>query len=156
MIIFKYPLKNRGIALPIVLGAVLCLGIWIGSLSYTMSQSRNRFQQMVKIRRAYFMARSALQHFFLKVKVFQRQCPQTMEALYKADKDQWSILSKSFIEDIGIPSEGTGSYLGKYKIANFTIESVSKETEHLALQITALGNVDGMGETIQRTYKVTR
>lgn len=146
---------KRGVALPIVLGLILCLGIWIASLSYTMSQSRNRFQQMIKIRRAYFLARSALQHFFLKVKTLQRQCPKAMTALYEASKDDWNVLSKSFIEDIKVPNENNGSYWGKYGIASFTIESIDKETAQFAVKITANGNVDGFGESINRVQRVS-
>jgi type II secretory pathway component PulK len=148
--------NRRGIALPIVLGLVLCLGIWIGSLSYTMTQSRNRFQQVIKIQRSYFMARSALQHFFLKVKVMQRQCPNAMQALYNADREQWGLLSKSFTEDIVIPTEITAGFSGKYRIASFSIDSMDNDIGQFALRITAVGNADGYGQSISRVYKVSK
>jgi len=150
-------LSNRGIALPMVLGLVMCLGIWIGSLSYTMSQSRNRFQQLVKIRRSYFLARSALQHFFLKVKTYQRLYPQAMNTLYKASKSDWDVLARAFVGDIILPPESINwEFSGKYGISSFTIESMDNDTAMMAIRITANGDVDGLKETICRVYKVSR
>ena len=148
--------ERRGIALPLVLGAILCFAVWVGSLSYTQSQSRHRFNKTIKIRRAYFMARSALQHFFLKVKTLQRQNPETMRMLYQARPEQWANLSGSFCEDILNPRETTGSYQGSYRISSFTIESQDPEHGEMSIQILADGFVDGAEESIKRVYKVTR
>ena len=149
--------RKRGMALPIALALVLCLGVWIGSLSYTMSQSRNRFTQMVKMRKAYFLARSGLQHFFLKVKTFQRLYPQAMLTLYQAKREEWPILSKSFSEDIIMPADQyPGEFNGKYGISGFNIESVDNETAYMAIKIISNGSIDGMKESISRVYKVTR
>ena len=147
---------RRGIALPLVLGAILCLAVWIGSLSWTQSQSRHRFNKTIKIRRAYFMARSALQHFFLKVKTMQRQKPEAMRALYQARPEQWMVLSRSFCEDILNPREADGSYSGSYRIGSFTIESQDTERGEMSIQILADGSVEGADESITRIYRVTR
>jgi hypothetical protein len=149
-------MSRRGIALPLVLGVVLCFSVWIVSLSWTMSQSRHRFRQMIKIRRAYFLGRSALQHFFLKVKVFQRNHPNAMQTLYSASPSDWEVLSRSFVQDIIIPDEKTGSFSGKYSIASFTIETLDRDSPNMAIRITAVGNAEGVGELIHRTYKVSR
>lgn len=147
---------RRGIALPLVLGAILCLAVWIGSLSWTQSQSRHRFNKTIKIRRAYFMARSALQHFFLKIKTMQRQNPEAMRTLYQARPEQWTVLSRSFCEDILNPRENDGSYGGTYRIGSFTIESQDADAGEMSIQILADGSVEGAGESIKRVYKVTR
>ncbi|MBF0498724.1 MAG: hypothetical protein HQM09_01215 [Candidatus Riflebacteria bacterium] len=148
--------KRQGVALPILMGVILCLAIWITSLSWTMSNSRHRFTQMIKIRRAYFMARSALQHFFLKVKTMQRRSPESMTALYQATPAEWGNLSKAFVEDLLNPQDTGGSYSGTYGIANFSIESQDTDKGEMSIQILAQGNVEGAGETIRRVYKVTR
>jgi len=147
---------RRGIALPLVLGAVLCLAVWIGSLSWTQSQSRHRFTKTIKIRRAYFMARSALQLFFLKVKTMQRQCPNVMRTLYQARPEQWTVLSQSFCQDIVNPCATDGTYSGNFRIGSFTIESQDTENGEMSIQILADGTVEGADESIKRVYKVTR
>ncbi len=145
---------RRGIAIPIVLGAILCLAVWIGSLSWTMSNSRSRFTQVLKLRRAYFMARSGLQHFFLKVKVFQRMHPEAISVLQSSRRDQWPVLSQSFVEDIKIPSEGETGY--HYEISSFTISSQDIERSEMAIEILARGNFEGFPDTIKRVYRVSR
>ncbi|MBI3037496.1 hypothetical protein HYY75_00395, partial [bacterium] len=129
---------------------------WVASLSWTMTHTRSRFQKAVKIRRAYFLARSALQHFFLKVKLLERLCPQAMQTLYQAQGPQRTILSNSFLEDVVSPSEIGGSYPGKYSISAFSIGSISREKLEMSVEIKAKGVIDGESETIQRVYKVNR
>ena len=150
------PPERKGIALPIVLGAILCLAIWIASLSYTISQSRSRFTQMVKFRRSYFMARSALQHFFLKVKVMQRRNPEVMNALYTAPPDKWNALARTFVEDVQIPFDTPGAYEGHYEIASFSIDTQDTRKGEMVIQILAEGQVETAKETIRRIYKVTQ
>ncbi|MFZ5950684.1 MAG: hypothetical protein ACOYXC_08260, partial [Candidatus Rifleibacteriota bacterium] len=64
--------NRRGIAMPIIMGLILCIAIWIGSLAWTMTNSRSQYQKIIKSRQANFMARSAFQHFFLKLRTMQR------------------------------------------------------------------------------------
>jgi len=149
-------LTRRGIALPLVLGAILCLAVWIGSLSYTMSNSRHRLARTMKLRKAYFLARSALQHFFLKVKTMQRECPEAMNALYQARPEEWGILSEAFVDDVTHIRGSSGSKDHEYKIAKFTIGSQDVRNNEMSVEIVAEGDVEGAGETITRIYKVTR
>lgn len=149
-------LKRRGIALPIVLGIVLCFAVWVGSLSWTMSSSRSRFTYAFKLRRSYFMARSALQHFFLKMKVMQRQLPETMAVLEGAPDADWPALSSSFIEDIVIPHDAPASYTLSYGIDSFTIGTRDLEQGEMTIEIVAGGKADGVQESIRRIYRVTR
>jgi hypothetical protein len=149
---------RRGIALPLVLGLALCLAVWVGSLSYTMSQSRHRLKQAIKYRRAYFLARSALQHFFLKVKTMQRQAPQTMLALETADPANWDLLSRAFVEDLVMP-EPSASGLGdraRYGVASFTIGSVDHLHGAMTMEILAVGSVEGYTDTIRRVQRISR
>lgn len=149
-------LRRRGIALPIVLGIILCFAVWVGSLSWTMSSSRNRFAQAFKLRKSYFMARSALQHFFLKMKVMQRQLPETMAVLDGAQAEDWPALSSSFIEDIVLPQESPASYSLAYGIGSFTIGTRDLEKGEMTIEIVAEGKADGVGESIRRIFRVTR
>lgn len=148
--------RRRGIALPIVLGIILCFAVWVGSLSWTMSSSRSRFTYAFKLRKAYFMARSGLQHFFLKMKVMQRQLPETMAVLEGAPNADWPALSGSFIEDIVIPQESLSSYTLSYGIDSFTIGTRDLEKGEMTIEIVAGGKADGVGENIRRIYRVTR
>ncbi len=149
-------LHRRGIALPIVFGTVLCLAVWIASLSWTMSQSRHRFTQALKYRRAYFMARSALQHFFLKVKVMQRRNPEVMNTLYQAKPDKWPALAQTFTEDITLPMETTVPYESSYRVSSFSIDLQDTTKGEMVIQILADGSVSNAKESIRRVYKVTR
>ncbi|HNV68994.1 MAG TPA: hypothetical protein PKO06_04790 [Candidatus Ozemobacteraceae bacterium] len=149
-------LTRRGIALPIVFGVILCLAVWIGSLSWTMSQSRFRFTQSLKYRRAYFMARSALQHFFLKVKVMQRRNPEVMNTLYQAKPEKWPALAQTFVEDITQPMESPGAYESSYRVASFSIDVQDTTKGEMVIQILAEGDVSSARESIRRVYKVTR
>jgi len=138
------------------MSVVLCLAVWIASLSWTMSNSRQRFQRAVKIRRAYFMARSALQHFFLKLKTFQRQNPEAMIALEQANNYEWNTLSRAFIEDVVLPGEINGSYTASYGISSFSISTRDIQKSELVVEIQAEGEVDGVKETIRRVNRVSR
>jgi len=148
--------RNRGIALPIVLGVVLCLAVWIASLSWTMTNSRGRYLHMVKLRRAYFMARSAHQHFLLKLKTLERRMPESVLLLQNTKNEQWPVLSSYFIQDIVQPHEFSGSYSGDYRIGSFTVESLDLEKAAMSIQIQGEGEADGCRETIRRIYRVTR
>ncbi|MBF0544859.1 MAG: hypothetical protein HQM08_10520 [Candidatus Riflebacteria bacterium] len=147
---------KRGIALPLVFGAILCLAVWVASLSFTVSNSRFRFTQAVKVRRAYFMARSALQHFFVKIKTMQKTSPEAMNSLYNAKPEDWGVLSKAFLEDIIAPPDALGELQASYKIASFSIDAQDPLHGEMCIQIVAEGMVDGVQETIKRVYKVTR
>lgn len=147
---------RQGIAIPIVMGVALCLAVWVGSLSWTMSNSRQRFQRALKARRAYFMARSALQHLFLKMKTFQRQRPEVMLALERASPEEWTTLSRAFIEDVVRPGEPIASYAATYDVAEFRITGRDLEKSQLVIEILAEGTVDGTTETIRRVNRVSR
>lgn len=150
------PNSRRGIALPVVFGVALCLAVWVGSLSWTMSNSRHRFQRVVKARRAYFMARSALQHLFLKMKTFQRQQPDVMMALERATPEEWGTLSRAFTEDVVLPAALIGSYSASYGVKAFEITGRDIEKSQLVIEIQAEGTVDDMTETISRVNRVSR
>ena len=150
-------IKKQGIAMPIILGLILCLAIWIASLSWTMRNSRSRFEQFVRIKQAYFMSRSALQHFFLKIKTIQRYCPESMMALEKSNKDEFKKLSSVFIEDILPPPDNTGSaekYF--YRISSFKIDSVDYNRSKLTIQVNAQGKFSGKVSSIQRLLRISR
>jgi hypothetical protein len=103
------------------------------------------------------MSRSALQHFFLKIKTVQRQFPGAMKALEMANKDEWEKLSGVFVEDIVVPADN--SYTGEkfsYRIRDFSIDSVDYENSRLTIQIKAEGNFGGEKNGISRLLRVSR
>ena len=102
------------------------------------------------------MARSALQHFFLKLKTFQRQNPEAMIALEQANNYEWNTLSRAFIEDVVLPGEINGSYTASYGISNFSISTRDIQKSELVVEIQAEGEVDGVKETIRRVNRVSR
>ena len=108
------------------------------------------------MRRAYFMARSALQHFFLKIKIMQRRAPQAMMALEKADAQHWRLLSQAFIEDIVLPAPEENTVSAHYGIGSFSIGTVDLARGMFTLEITALGRIDGVGESIHRIQRLSR
>lgn len=148
---------RKGIAMPIIFGLILCMAIWIASLSWTMRNGRARFQQVIKIKQAYFMSRSALQHFFLKVKTMQRFCPESMAAIEKANKDEWKTLSNIFVEDvIPPPDNDPDSKKYSYKISSFKIDSVDYNRSKITIQIDAYGNFAGKTSGIKRLLRMSR
>ncbi len=150
--------NNRsGMALAIVLGLIMCLAVWIGSLSWTMTNSRSSFQQVLKGRKAYFMARSGLQHLLLKIKTMQRHCHESFNALENADADEIKLLTAVFIEDIIVPPDD--NYTGEkydYRVNEFKIESVDYENAKLTLQIGAEGGFGGQKNSISRLIRISR
>ena len=148
--------QRRGIAMPVIFGLALCMAVWVASLSWTMSNSRHRFQKVIKMRRAYFMARSALQHFFLKIKIMQRRHPQVMMALEKAEADRWRLLSQAFVEDIVLPVPEPDTVSAHYGIASFSIGTIDVERALFTMEIAAMGRIDEVGETIRRVQRLSR
>lgn len=150
-------MNRRGMALAIVLGLVMCLALWIGSLSWTMTNSRSTFQQVLKTRRAYFMARSGLQHLLLKIKTMQRHCSETITVMEKAEADERKLLKSVFIEDIIVPPDD--NYTGEkydYRVSEFNIESIDYEQAKLTLQVGAEGSFGGQKNSISRLIRISR
>lgn len=149
--------NKRGLALPIILALVLLLAIWIGSLAWSMTNARSRFQQVHKARKAYFMARSGLQHFLLKLKMLQRHGVESMRALEQANEDEKKVLYSVFVQDIMVPPDD--SYSGEkyeYRVNEFNIESVDYENARITLQIGAEGRFGGQKNSISRLVRISR
>ena len=150
-------LNKKGIAMPVIMGLILCLAVWVASLSWTMRNSRSRYQRVVKLKKAYFMSRSALQHFFLKIKTMQRHCPETVVALEKANKSEWDKLAGVFVEDIILPSnDGNIEDKYAYKIKDFSFESIDYEKARLTVQINAEGKFSNRKHGISRLLRISR
>ena len=148
---------RSGIAMPIIFGLVLCLAIWVASLSWTMTNSRSRYQQVLKGRKAYFMARAGMQHLLLKLKTMQRHCIESMQAIENANNDEKKLLYAVFIEDIIVPPDD--SYTGEkysYRVNEFKVESVDLEDGKITLQVGAEGSFGGHKNSISRLIRVSR
>ncbi|NLF96372.1 MAG: hypothetical protein GX569_06505 [Candidatus Riflebacteria bacterium] len=148
---------KQGLALPIILGLVMFLAIWIGSLAWTMTNARSRFQQVHKARKAYFMARSGLQHFLLKLKMLQRNGLESMRALERANEDEKKVLYSVFIQDIIVPPDN--SYSAErydYRVKTFNIESVDYDNARITMQVETEGSFGGQKNSISRLIRVSR
>ncbi len=150
-------MQRKGIAMPIIFGLVLCLAVWVASLSWTMTNSRSRYQQVLKGRKAYFMARSGMQHLLLKLKTMQRHCIESMQAIEDANEDEKKLLYGVFIEDIIVPPDdkSTGDKYD-YRVREFRVESVDLEDAMLTLQVGVEGSFGGQKNSISRLIRVSR
>jgi len=149
--------SRKGMALAVILAVVLCLGVWISSLAWTMTNSRSSMQQVFKGRKAYFMARSALEHFLLKVKIMQRQSSESMAALENANNDEKKMLFSVFKEDIIVPPDD--NYTGDkyhYRVNDLSIESVDYENGRLTMNVETEGSFGGKKSSISRLIRISR
>ncbi len=155
----KLSVENRkGIALPIVLVVILCLGGYVTSLAWSMSNARSRYHQTLNNRKAYFMARSGMEHIMLKLKVMQRRCCDAMIALEETtDENDKKLLNNVFIEDILIPPDN--NYTGEkyeYRVNDFGIESVDLDASKLTLRLEVTGKSGGNKNSIKRLVRISR
>ncbi|MDN5279323.1 MAG: hypothetical protein PWR01_3288 [Clostridiales bacterium] len=143
--------------MPIILGLVLCIAIWVGSLAWTMTNSRSRYQQIIKSRQANFIARSGFQHFFLKLKTMQRLCPESVRALEEANADEKKVLHDVFIEDIIVPPDDkfSGDKFS-YRIERFDIESIDYDRSVLTIGVTSSGSYGGEKNLLKRLVRISR
>ncbi|MGM0599038.1 MAG: hypothetical protein ACQETH_04390 [Candidatus Rifleibacteriota bacterium] len=143
--------------MPIILGLVLCLAIYIASLSWTMSNLRSRYQQVLKSRQASLLARSAFEHFYLKFKTMQRLRPESIKAIEQADSDEIDKLEGIFCEDIIVPPDNDSSNRKfSYGIKGFKVESVSHEEAVITLEVIAYGSYGGKESTLKRLVRISR
>ncbi|MEW6710671.1 MAG: hypothetical protein AB1403_12670 [Candidatus Riflebacteria bacterium] len=149
--------NHRGIAMPIIMGLILCIAIWIASLAWTMTNSRSQYQKIIKSRQANFMARSAFQHFFLKLRTMQRLCPESIKALEDATVDEKRLLHGIFVEDIIVPADDkfTGDKLS-YKISDFKFVSIDYEKSLVTVEVNTEGNYGGEKSLLKRLVRVSR
>ena len=156
-IFMKYKNKN-GMAIPIVLCVILCFGCYVASLSWSMSNSRSRFEKTFSNRKAYFMARSGMEHMMLKLKTMQRHCSESMLTLENVPDEAKSLVYSVFTGDIIIPPENNYKHKEKneYRVNNFQIESVDLETSTITLQIEVIGKSGGYSNSIKRLIRISR
>lgn len=160
---------RHGIALPLVLGAVLCFALWVIVLSQSVSQAQLATQKQIRQRRAYFMARSALQHFLLKVKHADRLNPAVVEAICAEEqpedaaarvrqvhppRQRRGTLAEMFVADVHSPLSVAGQPALGYHIESFLISSLNPQ--EMAVEITAVGRCETSEDKIRRVYRISR
>lgn len=152
----KYKRKN-GMAIPIVLGIILCFGCYIASLSWSMTNSRNRFERTYNNRKAYFMARSGMDHMLFKLKTMQRHCYESMLTLENAPEEEKNLLYSVFAEDIMIPPDNdfTGER-HEYRVNDFKIKTVDLDSSSLTLELKVTGKYGGYQNSIGRLVRISR
>ena len=150
--------KKKGMAIPIVLCVILCFGCYVASLSWSMSNSRSRYEKTFNNRRAYFMARSGMEHMMLKLKTMQRHCSESMLTLENAPSESKSLVYSVFTGDIIIPPDNDykRNEKNEYRVTDFKVESVDLESSSLTLQIEVLGKCGGYTNSIKRLIRISR
>jgi hypothetical protein len=154
-----YNLENsrRGFALGVILIVIACFGLWITSVSWSMMNNRSQYQRLVKTKRAYYMARSGMEHLLLKLKVMQRQCPHTVRALEAAMESEKSQLFKVFTADVVMPADSAiVGDASRYNVTDFEVESVDLDSGRLTLRMGVTGVYEGYDNTISRLMRVSR
>lgn len=143
--------------MPVILGLILCIAIWIGTLAWSMTNSRSRYQKVIKRRQANFLARSAFQHFFLKFKTMQRHCPESVKAVEQANEDEKRALYGVFVEDVIVPPDDKFSANRlSYSINEFDVESIDFEKSMLTLSIESEGKFGGERSLLKRLVRISR
>ena len=150
-------MNKKALAMPIIFGVILCLAVWVASLSWTMTNSRARYQQTLTSRKAYFMARSGFEHLLLKIKYMQRNCLESMIAIEQANSDEKKILYPVFLGDIMVPLDVRASdeHIG-YKVSRFNVEAVDKNTSTMTFEAEITGSIGGQKNAISRLMKISR
>ena len=150
--------EKKGMALPIVLCVIVCLGCYVISLSWSMANSRNRYDKTFKNKKAYFMARSAMEHMMLKIKTLQRHCSESMLTLENVPEDEKKIVYSIFTGDIVIPPDNDykNNDRYEYRINDFNIKSVDLEKSALIVEIETIGKFGGYSNSIKRLIRISR
>ena len=157
MIVINRENSRRGFALGLVLIVVACFGLWITSVSWSMMNNRSQYRRLVKTKRAYYMARSGMEHLLLKLKVMQRQCPHTVRALEMAVESEKLQLFKIFTADVVLPDDtAIIGETSRYNVTDFEVESVDFDTGRLTLRMGVTGVYEGYDNTISRLMRVSR
>ena len=148
---------KKGLAIPIVLCVILCLGIYVVSMSWSMSTARNRYTKTLNNRKAYFMARSCVEHLLLKIKVMQSRCWDSMLALETKNEEDKVLYNSVFKEDILVPPDN--NYTGEkfeYRLNEFSVDSVDLENSRITINIDVTGKYGANKNGIKRLMCVSR
>ena len=143
--------------MPIILGLVMVLALWVASISWQMTNSRSAYQRTQQSRQAYFLARGAIEHFLLKVKTMQRQAHESMMVIEQANADEQRILSRTFLEDIAVlPDNQFTAASHNYTIKEYAIESVDSVHGILTMRVVAEGAFGSEKNELSRLFRLSR
>lgn len=149
--------KQKGLAMPIMLGLVLVLAIWIASIAWQMTNNRSAYQRVLQSRQANFLARAGIEHFLLKVKTMQRQSHESMLAIEQANADEQKILARTFLEDVVIlPDNQFTATSHSYTIKEYAIESVDSVHGILTMRVVAEGSYGSEKNVLSRLFRLSR
>lgn len=149
--------KQKGLAMPIILGLVLVLSIWVASISWQMTNSRSAYQRSLQSRQAYLLARAGIEHFLLKVKTMQRQSHESMMAIEQANAEEHNVLSRTFLEDIVIlPDNQFTATSHSYIIKEYAIESIDSVHGILTMRVVAEGSFGSEKNVLSRLFRLSR
>ena len=145
--------RNKGsIFIPIIaLIVVLCLGYYIISLTYSMAEARGRFEQTLNNRRAYFMARSGIEHTVLKFDTLQRYNKEAINTLVESKGEDRQITYLAFTKDILLPPDDshTGEKFG-YNIDEFDLKDANISSSTFLIELKSIGRYGRYRNNIKR------
>ncbi len=149
--------NNKGWVIPSILCVLLLIICHIFFSFWSMSVSRSRYENTLNSRKAYFMARSAVEHIELKIKTMQHFCYESILNLEKAPDDEKNFLFSVFMKDILVPFDNQISKEKlEYYIKELKILPNEKDTSSLTFEIKVTGVCGGYESSIRRLIKVSR
>lgn len=149
--------NKKGIAIPILLVITICISCYMISLAWSMAGSRSKFQQTLNYRKAYYIARSGVEHMKLKLKIMQKYDSETISALENASQSEKEMLNKAFAEDVIIPF-ATESHKGgdSYKVTEFCLKDSDPDSDKLNFMLDVEGINSGYKSSIKRLIQISR
>lgn len=149
--------KQGSIFIPIIaLIVVLCLGYYIISLAYSMSETRNRFEQTLNNRRAYFMARSGIEHIVLKFNTLQKYNKEAINTLVNTEGEHKKTSYLTFTKDVQLPPDNnhTGKNFG-YNIEEFNLKYDNASSSSFIVELKSSGRYGKYRNNIKRLIKLS-
>lgn len=147
--------NKKGLTIPLVLCIILIIVCYIISLSWVMSISRDRFENTINNQKAYYMARSAMEHIELKLRTMHHYCYESITNLENAPDNEKDFLFSVFIKDILKPLDKiiTDEKL-EYNVNEFKIFSFNKESSTLTFEIKVTGKYGGYESSVKRLISI--
>ncbi len=151
--------NRKGLIIPTVICVLLCVIYYIVSFSYSMSMSasRTRYQNSLCGIKAYYMARSGMEHIILKINTMKQYCYDAILNLEKAPDKEKKYLYSVFIEDVLMPPhDNYKNEKLEYSIKKFNILSIDIENSTLTFEIEVNGKYCGYESSVKRIICLKR
>lgn len=123
---------------------------------YGLNHERLKFNDYVRSRKSYYMARAGIEHFKLKFKTMRRRYPETIDLIEKYGENKKNIYN-SFREDVIIPSDSAFSgRIYRYGIEKFEFMKDENQNSTYTLKLEANGSFDNFETSLKRYIQFSR